>query len=212
MDVARRFTKDCHELGSPSTGRSSSACPGETGETIRENRLRQGDQSSHDPGVAGRALSGTFLYTRRWRTAGWTTPTPSSSTPTRSRSRRCTSPFEAFGDLPVGRGFYRGFYFRGPRSPRSSAKWLQPRNDEAAPAGRRRVLPLPKERREAPSEAAHRHGRRLRTGARGQQGGRAAHEEGVLTAASLMAGGAAVADAVRRARRMPRLRVGCTSP
>ena len=35
-----------------------------------------------------------------------------------------------------------------------------------------------------------------------------AHQGGVLTAASLMVGGAASADAVQRARRMPRLRVG----
>ncbi len=36
----------------------------------------------------------------------------------------------------------------------------------------------------------------------------AAHADGVLTAASLMVGGAAVADAVSRARRLPRLRTG----
>ena len=35
-----------------------------------------------------------------------------------------------------------------------------------------------------------------------------AHRDGVLTAASLMVGGAAAADAVERARRLPRLRVG----
>lgn len=35
-----------------------------------------------------------------------------------------------------------------------------------------------------------------------------AHTRGVLTAASLMAGGGAIADAVERARRLPRLRVG----
>jgi chitin disaccharide deacetylase len=36
----------------------------------------------------------------------------------------------------------------------------------------------------------------------------AAHRDGILTAASLMVAGAAAADAVRRARRMPSLRVG----
>jgi hopanoid biosynthesis associated protein HpnK len=36
----------------------------------------------------------------------------------------------------------------------------------------------------------------------------AAHRNGILTAASLMVGGAAAADAIERARRMPRLRVG----
>jgi hopanoid biosynthesis associated protein HpnK len=35
-----------------------------------------------------------------------------------------------------------------------------------------------------------------------------AHRAGILTAASLMVSGAAAADAVRRARRLPRLRVG----
>jgi hopanoid biosynthesis associated protein HpnK len=35
-----------------------------------------------------------------------------------------------------------------------------------------------------------------------------AHEQGILTAASLMVGGAAAADAIARARRLPRLRIG----
>ncbi|MDE0854568.1 MAG: ChbG/HpnK family deacetylase, partial [Nevskia sp.] len=35
-----------------------------------------------------------------------------------------------------------------------------------------------------------------------------AHRDGVLTAASLMVGAPAAADAVQRARRLPRLRVG----
>ena len=35
-----------------------------------------------------------------------------------------------------------------------------------------------------------------------------AHKDGVLTAASLMVSGAAAADAVARARHLPRLRVG----
>jgi predicted glycoside hydrolase/deacetylase ChbG (UPF0249 family) len=35
-----------------------------------------------------------------------------------------------------------------------------------------------------------------------------AHRDGILSAASLVVGGAALADAVERARRLPRLRVG----
>jgi predicted glycoside hydrolase/deacetylase ChbG (UPF0249 family) len=40
------------------------------------------------------------------------------------------------------------------------------------------------------------------------QGVEQAHREGILTAASLMVGGAAADDAVERARRLPTLRVG----
>ena len=59
VEFARRFTRDCHELGIVIHGTFILGLPGETRETIQETlRLRQGDQSAHHPGVAGRALSG----------------------------------------------------------------------------------------------------------------------------------------------------------
>ena len=58
IDIARRFTKDCHELGITIHGTFILGLPGETKETIEETiQLRRGDQSAHDPGVARRALS-----------------------------------------------------------------------------------------------------------------------------------------------------------
>ena len=59
VDVAERFTKDCHELGIVVHGTFILGLPGETRETIQETlRIRQGSQPAHHPGVAGRALSG----------------------------------------------------------------------------------------------------------------------------------------------------------
>ena len=59
VDVARRFTKDCHDLGIVIHGTFILGLPGETKETIEETiTLRQGDQPAHHPGVACGALSG----------------------------------------------------------------------------------------------------------------------------------------------------------
>jgi radical SAM superfamily enzyme YgiQ (UPF0313 family) len=56
VDVARRFTKDCHTLGVTIHGTFIMGLPGETKETIRENRYRH--QSAYGPGFARRPLSG----------------------------------------------------------------------------------------------------------------------------------------------------------
>ena len=99
------FTKDCHELGIMIHGTFILGLPGETQETIRgDDRVRQGDQPAHDPGVAGRALSrhlpvqagaGERLARRRQRRAG--------RRRTACRSRRCTIPISS--------------------TPRSSSRW-----------------------------------------------------------------------------------------
>ena len=74
IDVARRFTKDCHELGITIHGTFILGLPGETRETIEETiQLRRRNQPAHDPGVARRALSRHRCSTARpSRTAGST--------------------------------------------------------------------------------------------------------------------------------------------
>ena len=58
-DIARRFTHDCRRLGITMHGTFILGLPGETPETIRETmRVRDADQPTHDPGVAGGAVSG----------------------------------------------------------------------------------------------------------------------------------------------------------
>ena len=55
VDVARRFTKDCHELGIRIHGTFILGLPGETKETIEETIRR--DEPTHDPGFPRCALS-----------------------------------------------------------------------------------------------------------------------------------------------------------
>ena len=91
IDVARRFTKDCHDLGITIHGTFIMGLPGETKETIEETiRFASRDQSAHHPGFARRALSGNVpVRPGAARTAGSTRPMPNWSTTTACRSRRC---------------------------------------------------------------------------------------------------------------------------
>ena len=58
IEVAKRFTKDCHELGIKIHGTFILGLPGETRETIEETiRFADRDQPAHPAGLARRALS-----------------------------------------------------------------------------------------------------------------------------------------------------------
>ena len=58
IEVAERFTRDCHELGIKIHGTFILGLPGETQETIEETiRFATRDQPAHHPGVAGGAVS-----------------------------------------------------------------------------------------------------------------------------------------------------------
>ena len=58
IDIARRFTKDCHELGITIHGTFILGLPGESqGDDRGDDPLCRRDQPAHDPGVARRALS-----------------------------------------------------------------------------------------------------------------------------------------------------------
>ena len=106
VDVARRFTKDCHDLGITIHGTFILGLPGETRETITETiNFAKRDQSAHDPGLAGGALSGHRALPRcaRARLARHR------ARRARRRERRADraaalSAFDPHRNLPVGRG------------------------------------------------------------------------------------------------------------
>ena len=148
VEVAEKFTKDCHELGITIHGTFILGLPGR--DARRRSRRRSSSPSEINPHTIQVSLAapypGTFLYkqavrerlARRRRMRSW-------STSTASRSRRCT--------------------IRTCRTPRSSIRSRastassisapgkiasivgemvrSARHDEAAPARRRRVLPVP---------------------------------------------------------------------
>ena len=73
VDVARRFTKDCHELGITIHGTFILGLPGETRETIKETIHFAKEINPHTIQVSLAApYPGTELYRRRSRTAGST--------------------------------------------------------------------------------------------------------------------------------------------
>ena len=82
---------------------------------------------------------------RRWRTAGSTPTTPNWSTTTASRSRRCTTRTSATRKSSTAvETFYKRFYFRPGKIGSIVGEMVrEPRDDEAPPARRRGVLPVP---------------------------------------------------------------------
>ena len=59
IEVAKRFTRDCHELGIKIHGTFILGLPGETQADDRgDDPVRHRDQSAHHPGVSGGAISG----------------------------------------------------------------------------------------------------------------------------------------------------------
>ena len=196
IDVARRFTKDCHELGIVIHGTFILGLPGETKETIEETINFAKEINPHTIQISLAApYPGTFLYKQAMEN-GWLYdempgPRDRGRHPDRAAAaiRTSTTPRSS----PRSRTFYRRFYFRAAEDRLDRRRdGAQPRDDEASPARRRRVLPLPARpqasrpelrapfsrgsgRRAYPRDAQgpHRHGRRLRPVLPGQCRGRA---------------------------------------
>ena len=85
VDVARRFTKDCHELGIVIHGTFILGLPGETRETMQRDAGVRQARSTRTPSRcrSPRPIRARSSSTRRRRTAG--SPRTSISSPTRAR-------------------------------------------------------------------------------------------------------------------------------
>ena len=146
IDVARRFTKDCHELGITIHGTFILGLPGESRETIEETIRFATEINPHTIQVSLAAPypgtvplppgAGERLARRSERRAG-------------RRARRADraaalSASQPHRDLPIGRGILQALLL-----PRAEDRLdrrrdgAQPADDEAPPARRRRVLLLP---------------------------------------------------------------------
>ena len=212
VDVARRFAKDCRELGIVIHGTFILGLPGETKETIEETIRFAIEINPHTIQVSLAApYPGTFLY-KQAQENDWFAHENADMLTDRgvqlaSLSYPHLSHTEIFQSVDA---FYRRFYFRAPKIAAIAGEMVQkPRHIEAPAARGRRVLPLPAR---APGARAL---KRVVVTADDfglarevNEAVEAAHQGGVLTAASLMVGAPAAQDAIARARRLPRLRVG----
>ena len=147
IDVARRFTKDCHELGITIHGTFILGLPGETpGDHRGDHPLRHRDQPAHHPGVARGALSRHRALPRGGRERlARRSACRTGRRERRADRRRCTirtcAHTEIFESVEA---FYRRFYFRAPQDRRDHFRnGMQSANDGATAARGRRVLRLP---------------------------------------------------------------------
>lgn len=114
IDVARRFTKDCHKLGIKIHGTFIIGLPGETRETIEETIRYANDINPHTIQVSLAApYPGTFLYNQAkengWLTGGADTLVHDDGFQISSLSYPNLSQEEIFQSLAT---FYKRFYFR----------------------------------------------------------------------------------------------------
>ena len=212
IDVARRFTKDCHELGITIHGTFILGLPGETRETIEETIRFATEINPHTIQVSLAApYPGTELY-REALEHGWLDQAHAELV---DASGVQMAPLhyphlQPHRDFPIGRGFLSPLLL--PRAQDRVDRFgngAQPGSDGAAAARRRRVFFLPARTAGACSlnhlvVTADDFGLSEAVNAAVED----AHRRGILSAASLMVGGPAAADAVARARRLPNLRVG----
>ncbi len=211
IDIARRFTKDCHELGITIHGTFILGLPGESRETIEETIRFAGEINPHTIQVSLAApYPGTELH-RQAVENGWLDAGHAELTDERGRADRAVAlpaPV-AHRDLRVARNVLQALLLSAEEDRRTRRRDdPEPADDAPPPARGRRVFPLPAPPGDdrlkrlivcaddfgldpAVNEAVER-----------------AHRHGILSTASLMVAGPAAADAVARARLLPGLRVG----
>jgi hopanoid biosynthesis associated radical SAM protein HpnJ len=117
VDVARRFTKDCHELGILVHGTFVLGLPGETKETIEETIRFAAEIDPHTIQVSLAApYPGTFLYKQalenRWMLDEHAQLLTEHGTQVATLSYPHLSHREIFRSVDE---FYRRFYFRAPK-------------------------------------------------------------------------------------------------
>ncbi len=224
IEVAKQFSKDCHELGIKVHGTFIVGLPGETRETIQESIAFAKEVNPHTMQVSLAApYPGTFLHKQAtengWLDAANAELIDENGVQIAPLHYPHLSHTEIFDSVEV---FYRKFYFRAPKIASIVGEMVRsPADDEAPPARRRGVLPVPARpaRRLAPAGTGFARTRsplkRVLFSADDfglslavNEGIERAHRDGVLSTASLMVAGPAAGDAVTRARRLPGLRVG----
>ena len=146
-DIARRFTEDCRKLGITIHGTFILGLPGETRETIDKTIAFAKEINPHTIQVSLAApYPGTRLYEQAVEN-GWLAPNKTIHLVNESGVQLAAISYPHLSQEEIYHGvetFYKSFYFR------PSKIWeIVQRNagqlghDEAAPARRRRVLPLP---------------------------------------------------------------------
>ena len=145
VEVARKFSKDCHELGIVVHGTFILGLPGETRETIQETLAFAKEVNPHTIQVSLAApYPGTFLY-KQAKENGWFARRYRSSDRRRHADRAAQlSPSRPHGDLRVGRGLLQEVLLPAveDRFDRRRDADLA-RDDGAPPARGRGVLPVP---------------------------------------------------------------------
>ena len=113
VDVARRFTKDCHELGVVIHGTFILGLPGETRETIQETLNFAKEMNPHTLQVSLAApYPGTFLY-KQARENGWFAGDVDLLTEDGTQIAPLDYPHLGHGEIfNAVEDFYRKFYFR----------------------------------------------------------------------------------------------------
>ncbi len=208
----RRFAKDCHELGIVIHGTFILGLPGETKETIEETIRFAIEINPHTIQVSLAApYPGTFLYKQALEN-NWLVDENADLLTERgmqlaSLSYPHLSHTEIFQSVDE---FLQALLFPRAEDRRDRRRDAQkPGDDEAAVARGCRILPLPVRAQGArPLKRVVVTADDFGLAREVNEAVEAAHTGGILTAASLMVAGPAAADAVARARRLPRLRVG----
>ncbi len=211
IDIARRFTKDCHELGITIHGTFILGLPGETKETIEETIRFAGEINPHTIQVSLAApYPGTYLHRQAvengWLDIGHAELIDERGVQIAPLHYPHLSHTEIFQSLET---FYKRFYFRRKKIAALVAEMLKsPQMMRRRLREGRRVLSVP---------APPGDGRLKRLIVCADDFGldpavneavEEAHRHGILSTASLMVGAPAAADAVARARLLPGLRVG----
>ena len=145
VDVAKRFSKDCRELGIVIHGTFILGLPGETRETIKETLEFAKEVNPHTIQVSLAApYPGTFLY-KQAKENGWFAEDTDLLTEDGTQIAPLNYPhLSPHGNLRFGRGLLQEILFP-PVEDRLDRRRDDhvAGDDEAAPARRRGILPLP---------------------------------------------------------------------